>query len=322
MGVPVCIVDQKWISPAWQPETKSSGWMGCHEMQDTSRRWPLKAATSRMARMSKSLISWSLDAESKWPPPGCQRTLLTGPLCWCSVAASRGARGSHNLVDPSLDAEASRALVGCHSQCLTSHRCDLPTSRPAPGISLTRAPRSKSQTLTAPSSEPVQKKVSVGQKEMARTAPPCACTSLTLFNVTCQYLTRPPPSPDSSHSPPRDQQRACSGSSCACWFASKLKEKPDQRVNMPLKLAVMRRRPSGNQAPALTDERSLLSAECTNRVHAEPAAFERVPDGGSISTAASADASSVYGASITSGQSVRSFSSRTAHDAKSTVLRQ
>ena len=70
-------------------------------------------------------------------------------------------------------------------------------------------------------------------------------------------------------------------------------------------------RPSGIQQPALTEERSLLSAECTNRVHADAAALESVPFGGSISTAASGDASSVYGEASRSGQSVRSLSIRT-----------
>ena len=56
-------------------------------------------------------------------------------------------------------------------------------------------------------------------------------------------------------------------------------------------------RPSGIQQPALTEERSLLSAECTNRVHAD--------------AAASGDASSVYGEASRSGQSVRSLSIRT-----------
>eukprot|EP00967_Tisochrysis_lutea_P055578 scaffold69937_cov31-Tisochrysis_lutea.AAC.3 len=157
---------------------------------------------------------------------------------------------------------------------------------------------------------------------MALMAPECARTSLTLFNVTCQYLSSPDPSPESSHSPPRDQHRACRGSSWACCVASKLKEKPDQTVNMPLKLAVISLLPSGNQTPALTEERSLLRAEWTKRVHADAAGLERVAHGGSISTTASGEASSVNGASAASGQRLRCLSSRTAQAEKSTVLRQ
>jgi len=142
------------------------------------------------------------------------------------------------------------------------------------------------------------------------------------LSLTCQYLRLPVASPESIHSPECDQQSECTAASCACCVASKLNEKPDQRLNIPLKVAVMKRRPSAIQTPALTDERSLLSAEWMKRVQAEAAGLERVPRGGSISTAASLDASSVYGVSAISGLSVRSLSRRTAQEAKSTVFLQ
>ena len=192
----------------------------------------------------------------------------------------------------SLDPDAKRPLVGCQSTHFTS--------APWPLRTLSSIQLKKSQTRTVPSSEHDANLASVGLKLTDLTGSLWAWNILTLFMLDCQYLMKPPWSPEKKYyvksvifffffekkMPVTIQVSLCDHFiarievSWACKMVSKLKVNPFQSVNSPLEAPVINLLPSGVQSKVKMGHLILFVAVFTNFVVTALTGFSGASTGG------------------------------------------
>mmetsp|Transcript_91620 Transcript_91620/g.186429 ORF Transcript_91620/g.186429 Transcript_91620/m.186429 type:complete len:276 (-) Transcript_91620:522-1349(-) len=173
--------------PSMAPEANTLSCSGCHATLVTSLWWPLRLASSFIARMSYSLMSWSRLAVTSQFPLLFQATFVTVFLCPYRVDKHDPALGSQSFTKLSLLPLAMTLDRGCHWIVLTSHPCP---SRTRSSVCV-----AQSHTRTFESSPHETNLVSLGEKLNAWMAwPLCESIDWTGAIEGDQYLIFPPAS--------------------------------------------------------------------------------------------------------------------------------